>query len=283
MSDLKISHSYDYDYNKSNDRNEIDEFASSFLEQFANKEDLSIDIETLLSKEGDKKSIDLDRFLGFLQTILGSGSMKVVIGENNSSKEMLKIASLLSSSLLLKEAKEGETNTKKVPLANVILQNDLSLEKEKTETTQIKDGSLKDGTIKDLSLKDSLLKEAILNGKEINIFSNLDKTTNIDKNQSLIDRPTLKNQVESMLKFDSTGLNKVTIKDGLVVLHSLNGSLSMDNLNVVGAKGDLSFLDNSREFANQSGYKENTQSDHKGNDDEDDNTDERDQIFFSGD
>lgn len=282
MSDMKISHSYDY--NKNNDKNDIDEFAASFLEQFVNKDDLPIDIESLLSKESDKKSIDLERFLGFLQTILDPDSMKVVIGENNSSKQMLKIANLLSSSLLLKEAKEakeakeGETNTKKTPLANVILQNDLSVDKDKTETSQIKDGSTKDS-----SIKDTLVKESILNNKEINIFSNLDKTTNIDKNQSLTDRPTLKNQVESMLKFDSTGLNKVTIKDGLVVLHSVNGSLSMDNLNVVGVKGDLSFLDNSREFANQSGYKENTQSDHKGNDDEDDNTDERDQIYFSGD
>lgn len=286
MADIKITHSFDY--NQMNDRNEIDDLAVSFLEKYANKEDLAIDLESLLSKESDKKTIDLDRFLGFLQTILDPDLIKAVIGGGDSSNQMLKIANLLSSSLLLKEAKEGENNTKKAPLANVTLLNDLSVDKDKTDPSQIKDGSLKDGSlkdgaIKDLPLKDSSLKESILNNKDINIFSNQEKSINTDKNQLVSDRSTLKNQVESMLKSDSIATNKIVIKDGLVVLHSVNGSLSMDNLNTVGARGDISFLDNSREFANQSGYKENSQSGHKENGDEDENENDNDRIYFSGD
>lgn len=239
-----------------------------------NRNDIEKEIDALLSKDNmDKKIIDPSEFVMFLNKTfkldskmeeegIKTSKINLTLGKVNSiDEDTSKNITDKSKSISLPLVKDMEISMDKP-------------DKEKMDLTQ--------------------LKEATSNLKDNNLLSlnvSLDKLGDVDKNQLLKDGFSLRNQVDSLLKSDLLPSSKVVVKDGIVIIHAGTNSLSIDSVNTIGAKGDLLFLDSSRQFANDSGYKEQGESSNQ-NSNQDRNQDDNqegnqenenlDKIYFSG-
>lgn len=304
MSDFKINSQQQNVAN--NNYQDFENILKSFFEEILGQLSIEIDFSHLnLSENGngngdgngnDKQGLDNEKFTAFLGRIFNSGNVNSNLSEGMDQDKLTKILSAMSSSGKSLDADNSPMLQKIFESLDPKL-SDKKLQSAETLVTELKsnkelkdvDFNSKETTLK--KEKDStdnyLLKDMTIGTKDSNQIISLgtEKSLDSEKNQLTKETAIFKNQPSFGLNGDVDAKNSVMIKDGVVFIQSPNGILSIDNANVIGAKGDSAFLENSRQFAHQSGYKEHRQSQQQGKDSDDERENEREQldgIFFSG-
>ncbi len=240
--------------NKNNENNEVE-----------------VDIESMISNSNNPE--ELDKILNYLSTLIDSGVLLKSTDGSSFDKEMLnKLESLSKNGYV---STDIETiMTKQSGISNETIKTDIFDKSSNKEKETLDASNLKEGlsNMKGLETENKNFESA--------------KMASSQRNELIREQLVNGTKTAESLNSEKSTLGKLTLSDGVVTLSSANGSISMDNANIIGVRGNENFIDDARDFADRSGYKENEQQKDQGRrDDREGNENEKEDegIFFSGD
>ncbi len=241
--------------------------------------EVEVDIESMLSNSNNPE--ELDKILNYLSTLIDSGVLLKSTDGTSIDKEMLnKLESVSKNAYVstdididididIKTTTTAQSSMSNETIKTDILDKSLNKEKETLDSNNLKEGL---SNIKGLETENKNFESA--------------KMASSQKNELIREQLVNGTKTAESLNSEKSTLGKLTLSDGVVTLSSANGSISMDNANIIGVRGNETFVDDARDFADRSGYKENEQQKDQGSRDDregHENEKEEEGIFFSGD